>query len=59
MQFGQKMLENFFNYASSFATTQSQMVANPSENFVPLSTLQNWYVNFERRLQQNPSFWKS
>lgn len=59
MQFGQKMLENFFNYASSFATTQSQMQPNPSESFVPLSTLQNWYVNFERRLQQNPNFWKS
>lgn len=57
-QFGQKMLENFFNFVSSFAVTQSQMVPNPSETFVPLSTIQTWYQNFERRLQQNPNFWK-
>uniref|UniRef100_A0A1L8DCT4 Uncharacterized protein n=1 Tax=Nyssomyia neivai TaxID=330878 RepID=A0A1L8DCT4_9DIPT len=59
LQFGQKMLENFFNFASSFAVTQSQMIPNPSETFVPLSTLQTWFTNFQRRLQQNPNFWKS
>ncbi|KAG4079301.1 hypothetical protein HA402_007993 [Bradysia odoriphaga] len=59
LQFGRKMLENFFNFSSSFALTQSQMVPNPNETFVPLSTLQTWYTNFERRLQQNPNFWKS
>ncbi|XP_055703712.1 protein OPI10 homolog [Phlebotomus papatasi] len=59
LQFGQKMLENFFNFASSFAVTQAQMVPNPTETFVPLSTLQTWYTNFQRRLQQNPNFWKS
>lgn len=58
VQFSQKMLENFFNFASSFAITQAQMTPNPSETFVPLSTLQSWYNNFERRLQQNPNFWK-
>lgn len=57
-QFGQKMLENFFNFVSSFAVTQAQMVPNPTETFVPLSTIQTWYQNFERRLQQNPNFWK-
>lgn len=59
LQFGRKMLENFFNFASSYAVTQSQMLPNPTETFVPLSTLQTWYTNFERRLQQNPNFWKS
>lgn len=59
LQFGRKMLENFFNFTSSFAITQSQMLPNPNETFVPLSTLQTWYTNFERRLQQNPNFWKS
>lgn len=58
VQFGQKMLENFINFVSSFAVTQAQMVPNPSETFVPLSTIQTWYQNFERRLQQNPNFWK-
>lgn len=59
LQFGQKILENFFNFASSFAVTQSQMVPNPMENFVPLSNLTQWYVNFQRRLEQNPNFWKN
>jgi hypothetical protein len=34
--FGQKMLENFVNYASSFSITQAQMVPNPSETYIPL-----------------------
>lgn len=59
MQFCQKMLENFLNYASSFAVTQVQMTPNPNETFVPLSVLQLWYSNFERRLQQNPNFWRT
>jgi hypothetical protein len=59
MQFCQKMLENFLNYASSFAVTQAQMTANPNETFVPLSVLHVWYSNFERRLQQNPHFWRT
>ncbi|XP_052902081.1 protein OPI10 homolog [Anopheles moucheti] len=58
-QFGQKILENFFNFVSSFSVTQSQMTPAPNETFVPLSTLQTWYTNFERRLQQNPNFWKN
>lgn len=59
LQFGQKILENFFNFAASFAVTQSQMVPSPSESFVPLSTLQNWYITFQRRMEQNPNFWKN
>jgi len=57
--FVQKMMTNFVNYVSSFTVTQAQMTANPTENYVPLSTLQNWYNIFERRLQQNPNFWKT
>jgi len=58
MEFSQKMLENLFNYASSFAVSAGDMRQRPSETFVPLSSLQTWYNNFERRLQQNPNFWK-
>ncbi|KAG5679504.1 hypothetical protein PVAND_009067 [Polypedilum vanderplanki] len=57
-EFGRKMLENFMNYASSFTITQAQMVPNPSETYVPLSTVTSWYSNFQRRLEQNPNFWK-
>jgi len=58
-EFTTKMLENFFNYASSFAQTQAMMVPNATETYVPLSTLQNWFTNFQRRLQTNPYFWRS
>lgn len=58
-QFGQKILENFFNFVTSFSVTQSQMTPAPNETFVPLSTIHTWYTNFERRLQQNPNFWKN
>ncbi|XP_043501343.1 protein OPI10 homolog [Polistes fuscatus] len=59
VEFVQKMLTSFINYASSFTVTQVQMTPNPTENFVPLSTVQGWYETFERRLQQNPNFWKA
>ncbi|OWF54945.1 protein Hikeshi-like isoform X2 [Mizuhopecten yessoensis] len=59
VEFSQKMLENFFNYASSFGLMQAQMTPNPSETYVPLSTLQSWFQTFQRRLQQNPYFWRS
>lgn len=57
--FCQKMLENFLNYSSSFGVTQAHMTPNPSETFIPLSVLQLWYSTFERRLQQNPNFWRT
>lgn len=59
LEFVQKMLTSFLNYVSSFSVTQAQMTPNPTENYVPLSTIQGWYETFERRLQQNPNFWKA
>jgi len=58
MEFSQKMLENLFNYSSSFALSASDARCRPGETFVPFSVLQQWYSNFERRLQQNPNFWR-
>eukprot|EP00090_Calanus_glacialis_P000734 TRINITY_DN10506_c0_g1_i1.p1 TRINITY_DN10506_c0_g1~~TRINITY_DN10506_c0_g1_i1.p1 ORF type:complete len:204 (-),score=61.22 TRINITY_DN10506_c0_g1_i1:53-664(-) len=58
MEFSQKMVENLFNYATSFAVSAGDMRARPGETFVPFSSLQQWYTNFERRLQQNPNFWR-
>ena len=54
-EFTQKMLENFFNYISSFAF---QSPVNPAETYVPLPAVQQWFENFQRRLQANPNFWK-
>ncbi|XP_013114757.1 protein OPI10 homolog [Stomoxys calcitrans] len=58
LQFSQKMLENFFNYASSFTVTPQELPTMSNQTLVPLSTLQNWYTNFQRRMEQNPNFWK-
>uniref|UniRef100_A0A1A9W7G6 DUF775 domain-containing protein n=1 Tax=Glossina brevipalpis TaxID=37001 RepID=A0A1A9W7G6_9MUSC len=58
LQFSQKMLENFYNYVSSFIVNAQQVPLMSNETLVPLSTLQNWYTNFQRRMEQNPNFWK-
>jgi len=54
VEYTQKMLENFFNYAASFATP-----APDGQQYVPLAAVQNWYTTFQRRLEQNPNFWKT
>ncbi|XP_066991734.2 protein OPI10 homolog [Anabrus simplex] len=57
--FGHKMLESFVNFISSYAVTQDKMTPNAVETYIPLSSVRNWYTNFQRRLQQNPTFWRS
>ncbi|XP_061531367.1 protein Hikeshi [Phycodurus eques] len=57
--FTQKMLDSLYNFASSFAVTQAQMTPNPSETFVPSRCIVKWYDNFQRRMNQNPNFWKN
>ncbi|KAF0299423.1 Protein OPI10 [Amphibalanus amphitrite] len=59
VEFVQKMLQNFVNYATSFSVTPAQMAVAPNESYVPLSVVQRWYDNFQRRLEMNPNFWKS
>ena len=54
VEFAQKMLESFFNYASSF----SQEAPNGQQYF-PLNSLHTWFDNFKRRLEMNPNFWKN
>ena len=58
-EFCQKMLENFYNFASSFAVTQQQMSPAPNVPFVPLSTVTQWFENFQRKMSANPNFWKT
>ncbi|XP_077395732.1 protein Hikeshi [Festucalex cinctus] len=57
--FTQKMLDSLYNFASSFAVTQAQMTPNPGETFVPSSCILKWYENFQRRMNQDPNFWKT
>ncbi|XP_059054663.1 protein OPI10 homolog [Achroia grisella] len=57
--FAQKMLDNLVNFVASFSLTQEQMTPTPGISYIPLNTLHTWYQNFERRLQQNPNFWRN
>ncbi|CAG5866931.1 protein Hikeshi [Menidia menidia] len=57
--FTQKMMESLYNFASSFAVSQAQMTPNPTETFIPSSCVLKWYENFQRRMTQNPNFWKN
>ena len=58
MEFAQNSIQNLFDYVASFAVSQNQMIPNPNETFIPMSSLRNWYTNFERKLRQNPYFWR-
>ncbi|XP_036401660.1 protein Hikeshi [Megalops cyprinoides] len=58
-QFTQKMLDSLYNFSSSFAVSQAQMTPNPTEMFIPASSILRWYENFQRRMAQNPNFWKT
>lgn len=58
-EFSQKMLQNFYNFASSFAVDPTQTMLKPGETYLPASVLQQWYTNFQRRLEMNPNFWKT
>ena len=58
-EFSQKMLENLFNFASSFAVDPRQRTMTVGETYIPSSALRQWYTTFERRLATNPNFWKA
>lgn len=54
VEFTQKMVQNLYNYVSSYAVDGPQQTS-----MVPLLSVQKWYENFERKLNLNPNFWKS
>ena len=56
--FTRKMAENFFNFAGSFAISQSQMSPQPNETFVPFRIVEQWYDNTKRKLETDPNWWK-
>lgn len=58
MEFIMKMLENFVNFTLSFGLQQAQMTPNPTETFVPLSVVKKWFDNFQRKVSNDPDFWK-
>lgn len=60
-QFATKMAENLFNYCSSFSSTLKILAtnpgANPNQQLVPLTSINDWYNRFIRNFKQNPNFW--
>ncbi|MFH4982531.1 hypothetical protein AB6A40_009240 [Gnathostoma spinigerum] len=60
VEFSQKMLENFVNYAQSFVVRLPQpQNLGCIQEYIPASVIQSWYNNFKSRLQQNPNFWRN
>lgn len=60
-EFTNKTAENLFNYCSSFSNSALSFANNPAaagQQFVPLSTINDWYQRFMRNLKQNPNFWR-
>lgn len=66
-EFAQTTVRNLINYSSSFSRTGSDIYTNliqsahqnANTNYVPLATLQTWQENYMRRLNNDPSFWKT
>lgn len=56
------MLENLFNYVSSFAKPVAVPAITPdgptSVEVIPIDAFKKWYSNFEHKLQKDPYFWK-
>ena len=57
-QQAQKMVENFFNFAGSFASEREQALRQADQTWIPLGALQRWHENFVAKLQRDPNFWR-
>jgi hypothetical protein len=60
-QMATRVLENLFNYVTSFTVQNIPVTAIPigqlTENgYLPLKTFQTWYDNLSRKLAANPNY---
>ncbi|KAG0413756.1 hypothetical protein HPB47_009089 [Ixodes persulcatus] len=55
-EFCTKMLESLFNHLASYGGAP---VTPAGDTFFPMRALEQWHTNFQRRLQQNPNFWRN
>ncbi|PAV70304.1 hypothetical protein WR25_03042 [Diploscapter pachys] len=59
-EFADKMIRNLVNFAESYVMRLPNPSGNPPQaDFVPLSALNQWYLQFSRRFEQNPYFWRT
>lgn len=58
-EFADKMLRNFANYAQSYLVSMPAP-DNPATRteYIEAKVFDKWFTEFQRRLQQNPNFWK-
>jgi len=57
-----KILENFYNYCTSFATTTPNGTIlfgkDMNTSFIPIKAFQDWFANTQRKLQMNPHYFE-
>lgn len=64
-QFVNKTVGNLYNYCSSFSRPVNEIIGESFQTqhnntqFVPITTIQNWYENYTRRLSKDQNFWKN
>eukprot|EP01112_Ceratiomyxa_fruticulosa_P013394 TRINITY_DN3769_c0_g2_i1.p1 TRINITY_DN3769_c0_g2~~TRINITY_DN3769_c0_g2_i1.p1 ORF type:complete len:210 (-),score=47.48 TRINITY_DN3769_c0_g2_i1:316-945(-) len=63
LEFSQRLLKNFVNYALSFTTTvtvpsSSSFSGSTQQSVVPTTVVEKWFESFSRKLQNDPFFWK-
>ncbi|KAK5967614.1 hypothetical protein GCK32_002862 [Trichostrongylus colubriformis] len=58
-EFAEALLRNLVNHAESYTTRMPRPDGQGFADYIPVSALQEWYNNFQRRFQQNPYFWRS
>jgi len=60
VEFCEKMLQSFVNHAQSYAVRFPRPDnAMQSIEYIPAAVVQDWFAIFQRRLKDNPNFWKS
>lgn len=54
-----KVVENFYQYCSSFGTTDLQKAMISSSEVIPSSVLTKWYTNVTSKLKANPTYFNN
>lgn len=53
-----KVVENFYQYCSSFGTTDLQAAMRSSSEVIPSNVLTKWYNNVSSKLKADPTYFK-
>jgi len=53
--FTEKMCNNLYNYITSFKSANNSMAGN---NSISMDLFERWFQNFQKKLKDDPHFWK-